>query len=93
MSAGSSVPELEQLLSVGAATMNLLNAIHALGYGGFCATGADAYEPALHAALGFQPSERLLGFLFVGTPKSPGQRASRPERAAHVREWTPPPTR
>jgi hypothetical protein len=31
----SHIPEVERLLSVGAATMNMLNAIHALGYGGF----------------------------------------------------------
>ncbi|MDR5776832.1 MULTISPECIES: nitroreductase [unclassified Caballeronia] len=87
----SHVPEIEQLMSVGAATMNLLNAIHALGYGGFWATGDDAYEPAMHAALGFGPAERLLGFLFVGTPQRfSGRGAARPERAGFVREWTAP---
>ncbi|MEW6341976.1 MAG: nitroreductase [Paraburkholderia sp.] len=86
----STVPEVEQLLAVGAASMNMLNAIHVLGYGGFWATGADSYHPAMHAALGFGPSERLLGFLFVGTPQ-PGQRpATRPQRSAFVREWTGP---
>lgn len=87
----SHVPEIEQLMSVGAATMNLLNAVHALGYGGFWATGDDSYEPAMHAALGFGSSERLLGFLFVGTPqRSAGRPVSRPDRAAFVREWTAP---
>jgi nitroreductase len=75
---------------VGAATMNMLNAIHALGYGGFWATGADSYEAHLHDALGFAPNERLLGFLFVGMPKTPGQAPTRPARADHVREWLPP---
>jgi nitroreductase len=85
----SHVPEIEQLMSVGAAAMNMLNAIHALGYGGFWATGGDSYEPALHAALGFEQSERLLGFLFVGTPQRSINRAvARPDRAAFVREWT-----
>jgi nitroreductase len=83
----SHVPEIEQLMSMGAATMNLLNAIHALGYGGFWATGEDSYEPAMHAALGFGASERLLGFLFVGTPqRSTGRAPVRPDRAAFVRE-------
>jgi nitroreductase len=70
--------------------MNMLNAIHALGYGGFWATGPDSYEARLHDALGFAPSERLLGFLFVGTPKTPGQAPTRPSRNEHVREWRPP---
>ncbi|WP_120342481.1 nitroreductase [Paraburkholderia fungorum] len=87
LSVHSKVPEIEQLLAVGAATMNMLNAIHALGYGGFWATGPDSYEPGLHDALGFAPNERLLGFLFVGTPKTPGQAPARPARSEHVREW------
>lgn len=90
ISSQSTVPETEQLLAVGAATMNMLNAIHALGYGGFWATGADSYEAQLHDALGFAPNERLLGFLFVGTPKNPGQATTRPARSEHVREWLPP---
>jgi nitroreductase len=84
------VPEIEQLLAAGAAAMNMLNAIHALGYGGFWATGPDCYEARLHDTLGFAPNERLLGFLFVGTPKAPGQPPTRPSRGEHVREWLPP---
>jgi nitroreductase len=84
----SHVPEVEQLLSMGAATMNVLNAIHALGYGAFWATGADAYDARLHRALGFHATERLLGFLFVGTPPRDAKHAKRSDRTAHVREWT-----
>ena len=90
LSAHPKIPEVEQLLAVGAATMNMLNAIHALGYGGFWSTGPDSYEAQLHDALGFAPNERLLGFLFVGTPKDPGQETARPARSEHVREWVPP---
>ncbi|MFL9993111.1 nitroreductase [Paraburkholderia sediminicola] len=90
LSAHSTVPETEQLLAVGAATMNMLNAIHALGYGGFWATGPDSYEAQLRDALGFAPNERLVGFLFVGTPKNPGKEPVRPARSEHVREWLPP---
>ncbi len=89
----STVPEVEQLLAVGAAAMNMLNAIHALGYGGFWATGPDSYDTAMHAALDFQLSERLLGFIFVGTPQPDQRPATRPERSAFVREWTGPSTR
>lgn len=81
------IPRIEQLLSVGAATMNMLNSIHALGYGGFWATGADTSDAALKAALDFEPTDELLGFLFVGTPKSLERSALRPPRSNHVREW------
>jgi len=86
-SSDSHIPESEQLLAVGAAAMNMLNAIHALGYAGFWATGADAYDPNLQAALDFEPSERVLGFLFVGTPKSREASAARPPHSLYVREW------
>lgn len=91
--ASSTVPEVEQLLSVGAAAMNMLNAIHALGYGGFWATGADSYHAHMHASLGFGSDERVLGFLFVGTPPDGQRDTVRPERTAYVREWTGPATR
>lgn len=89
LSAHPKVPEIEQLLAAGAAAMNMLNAIHALGYGGFWSTGPDSYEERLHDALGFAPNERLLGFLFVGTATTPGQAPARPARSEHVREWLP----
>ncbi|TDV04359.1 nitroreductase [Paraburkholderia caballeronis] len=84
---GAGIPENEQVLSAGAAAMNMLNAIHALGYGGFWATGIDAYDANLQAALDFEASDRLLGFLFIGTPKSRERAALRPPRTNHVREW------
>lgn len=33
--AGCRIPEFEQLLSAGAAAMNVLNVLHIMGYGGF----------------------------------------------------------
>lgn len=86
----SKVPEVEQLLAVGAAAMNMLNAVHQLGYGGFWATGADSYEPAMRDALGFGADERLIGLLYIGTPSAPANDARRPDRTAHVREWLGP---
>lgn len=80
------VPVIEQLLSVGAAAMNVLNAAHALGYGGVWLTGPHCYDPSVAAALGFADPDRLVGFLYLG---SVGEisRVARPERSAHVREW------
>ncbi len=80
------VPEIEQLLSVGAAAMNMLNAIHLLGYGGMWVTGPNSYDPVLTEALGFTAPSRLVGFLAVGTPKAV-TRVERPSRAEHVRDW------
>lgn len=82
------VPESEQVLAVGAAAMNMLNALHLLGYGGFWATGLNSYDLHVHQALGLHGSERLLGFLYVGTPKEPTQAPARHAPDAFVREWT-----
>lgn len=81
------IPEVEQVLALGAAAMNMLNAIHALGYGGFWATGADSYDARIHDALGFAENEQVLGFLFVGTPPTSTSDKPRPPAADYVREW------
>ena len=84
------VPASEQMLSVGAGAMNLLNAIHALGFGAIWVTGANAYDPAVAASLGMHPPDSLAGFLFVGTPAEKQRFASRPDLTDHVVEWSGP---
>jgi nitroreductase len=82
------VPEIEQLLSTAASVMNLLNALHAQGFGAILLTGPSVYDPAVATALGCEAGERLLGFVYVGTvgvvtPTAP----ARPASAAFVSEW------
>ena len=66
------VPEVEQIVAVGAAVQNLLLAAHALGYGGFWRTGPAAYDPALKQELGLAPSDAIVGFLYLGSVETPG---------------------
>lgn len=80
------IPEGEQVLSAGAAAMNMLNAIHLLGYAGMWVTGANAYDPEINASLGFEAPSRLVGFLAVGTPRTMAA-VERPARGDHVVEW------
>jgi nitroreductase len=84
------IPEIEQVLSAGAAAMNMLNAVHMLGYGGMWVTGANAYDPNVNALLGFEAPARLVGFLGIGTAATSPPQIARPDRAAHVVEWSPP---
>lgn len=65
------VPEVEQLLSTGAAVQNMLVASHALGVGAFWRTGAMAYHPVVLKGLGLGPAERIVGYLYLGTPAKP----------------------
>lgn len=67
------VPEIEQLVAVGAAAQNMLVAAYALGFGGFWRTGAIAYDPAMKRTLGLADSDAIIGFLYLGTTKTPGQ--------------------
>jgi nitroreductase len=83
------VPEIEQVLSSGAAVMNLLDAFHLQGYGAILLTGPNAYDREIAAALGFSPEEQLLGFVYVGSrPAQLQLPAPAPiARASCVREW------
>ena len=84
------IPEIEQLLSAGAAAMNMLNAIHLLGYGGMWVTGANCYDPQVNKWLGFEAPSRLVGFLGVGTPRpqpADAPKIARPARDRHTTEW------
>jgi nitroreductase len=70
------IPEWEQVLSAGAATMNLVLAAHALGYGANWITEWYAYDRNVLDALGLAPHERIAGFIHIGTP--PGTPEDRP---------------
>jgi nitroreductase len=82
------VPEVEQLLAVGAGVMNLLNAFHAQGYGAIWLTGGNAYDGEIGAALGFAADERCLGFVYVGSVEAQSSAAARRlDHGAIVRDW------
>mgnify|MGYP000870384131 CR=1 FL=1 len=63
------IPELEQLLSTATAVEAMLLAAHAVGVGAIWRTGPSTYEPLLAEKLGLAANEKLLGFLYLGTPK------------------------
>ncbi len=75
------IPEWEQVLSVGAAAMNLVLAAHALGYGANWITGWYAYDRGVLDALGLAPHERIAGFIHIGTPSGAVQDRPRPPLA------------
>jgi nitroreductase len=81
------IPEIEQMMAVAAAAMNMLNAAYALGFGGKWVTGPNAYDPAVAAALGLTAPDRLAGFLYLGTPAEPSAPVKRPQVADHRTDW------
>jgi nitroreductase len=81
------VPESEQLLSVACAAQNILLAAHAAGFGGMWRTGAVTYTEALHRELELAANERLLGFLYLGTPEGAPKPLEELALGTHVRTW------
>ena len=81
------VPVWEQLLSCGAAAMNLLWAAHAMGFVGGWITGWQAYSPAVTQAI-CGPGERIAGFVFIGQPGRALEERPRAPLETVVRRWT-----
>ena len=84
------VPETEQVQAVAAAAVNMLNAAHALGYGGKWVTGPNAYDPAVAAGLGFSAPDRVVGFLYLGTPAGDPLPGRQPVTEQYLRDWSGP---
>lgn len=72
------IPEWEQVLSAGAAAMNLLIAANALGYDAQWVTEWIAFDEAMKPALGLAPDEKIAGFIHVGTRILPKTERDRP---------------
>jgi nitroreductase len=83
------VPELEQMLSTAAAVQNMLIAAHAVGVGAMWRTGNVTYEPLLAEKLGLPADERLLGFLYLGTPAGLPKALPTLATADFFRAWLP----
>jgi nitroreductase len=72
------IPEWEQVLSAGAAAMNLVLAANAMGYGTSWTTEWYAYDRGVLDALGLAPHERIAGFIHIGRPPGPPEDRPRP---------------
>jgi nitroreductase len=85
---GGKIPEIEQILSTGAAAQNIMLAAHALGYGAMWKTGDPAYDPRVKRALGLEESDAIVAFLYLGTNTGPARPAgTRPAVADFLSEW------
>lgn len=87
LQAGGKIPEVEQLLAVGAATQNVMLGIHALGFGAMWKTGGPAYDDFVKRALGLEPEDAIVGFLYVGTTLGGTSPLPRPEPSEFLTDW------
>lgn len=83
------VPAWEQEAAAAAGTMNFLNALEAMGFGGVWLSSDALRDVRVKTALGFDEADALLGWLYVGTPGTDRPRPKRPEPGPFSRVWDP----
>jgi nitroreductase len=81
------VPPTEQLLATGAAVQNMLNAAFAMELGAIWRTGDLASNAHVAAGLGLTDHEKIVSFLYIGTPKIPFRLPPLPNIKKHVSQW------
>ena len=70
VSIGAKIPAVEQVIAVAAAAENMILAAHALGYGTMWKTGASAYDDGFKMAIGLEPTDHIVGYIYLGTNAS-----------------------
>ncbi len=81
------IPSIEQLLSAGAAAQNIMIAAHALGFGALWKTGDAAYDDGVKQELGLRDTDRIAGFLYIGTPKAMPKPPAPLDTAEFLKGW------
>jgi len=79
-----SVPEHEQMFSTAAAAQNILLSLHAMGYGGIWRTGIFAMNAEIENSLGLADNQKILGYLYIGTPDKKNKKIPPVELEKHV---------
>ncbi len=83
------VPEWEQVVSAGCAVMAMQMAAQAQGFNGIWRTGHWCEHPRVKQALGCDVQDKVVGFLYLGTPQLKKQPApATVDMAAFVSEWS-----
>ncbi len=81
------IPEWEQLLSAGALTQNMLLAAAALGVGAQWNTDWIAYDHEIMTAMGLSAAEKIVGFVYFGTPAATLEDRPRPDPESLITRW------
>ena len=82
------VPIIEQTLSMGAAVMNLQNALHAMGFSSYWSSGLGTFTEEIPAWLGFDSLDyAFVGYLAVGTPKAQPKERVMPDMSVIASWW------
>jgi len=80
-------PKWEQELSAGAVCFNMCLAAQAHGFGAQWLTEWYAYDAAVNTALGVRETERVAGYVYIGTPQAEASPRSRPDVKDLITTW------
>lgn len=81
-------PKWEQILSAGAVCFNLCLAAQASGFGAQWLTEWFAYDDSVNARLGLQDTEKVAGYIYIGTTESGATERKRPDLDDKVTFWS-----
>ena len=81
------IPQVEQVISAGAAAEHIMLAVQALGYGAMWRTGAPAYDAKLKAGLGLKADDAIVGIIYIGKPAMAPIEMPRPQLGDFVTRW------
>jgi nitroreductase len=84
------VPQVEQMLSAGAAAHAVLLASKALGFGSIWLTGDNAYDTNVEAALEIGSNEKIIGFVYLGTEILSIPHSLKPAPETRTSNWEKP---
>lgn len=84
------IPEVEQIVSAGAAAQNILLAAHAEGFGAKLLTGVNAYDGHVKSELGLEPNDCMIGFIHIGTLAREAPSVPHADPREHTVEWQGP---
>ncbi|MEL0192694.1 MAG: nitroreductase family protein [Halieaceae bacterium] len=81
------VPRVEQVAAVACALHGMLLAAESLGYGGVWRTGTYARDPSVISALGGEPGDEIVGFLYIGTREGESKPLPEEKVASFFRQY------
>lgn len=81
------IPEIEELLAVGAAVQNMWLVAHANNLGAYWSTGARAFQDRMRNFLGLEEGDKSLGFLYVGEKDTADMDGHRLTKIEDKVEW------
>jgi len=63
------VPEIEQVMSAGAAAQMMMTAAYAQGVGAIWRSGSMMFRPEMRQGLGLSETDQIVGFIYLGSAK------------------------